>query len=223
MTNTTAFSAACALALPPIAAESVHNPDPVVKVMAFHHLYDVPIQPFGNPDPTFSHMDNERVALRLSLHIEEFTELLAKGFGIDVEMRFLVPNHAGETMAYVGPDVKTALDAAEKMGFRRNGKEVMDALGDMNYVDIGMAIEMGYDPRPVLGEIHAGNMTKLGEDGKPIINGVTVGYRQQRINGTTDDILETEPYFDSTARHGKVLKGPNYVEPNIAAALGWEG
>ena len=222
MTNTTAFSAACALALPPIAAQSVHDPDPVVKVMAFHHLYDVPIQPFGNPDPTFSHMDNERVALRLSLHIEEFKELLEKGFGIIVDMTFHITGDNPANGDWRTKDIKAALDNASGRGIQRNGKEVMDALGDLNYVDTGMAIEMGYDPRPVLAEIHAGNMTKLGADGKPIINGVTVGYRQQRINGRTDDILETEPCFDSTARHGKVLKGPNYVEPNIPAALGWE-
>lgn len=199
MTNTTAFSAACALALPPIAAQSVRDPDDVVKVMAFHHLYDVPIQPFGNPDPTFSHMDNERVALRLSLHIEEFKELLEKGFGITVDMTFAVEGIEGIVLR--SADIKRALDAATEAGIQRNGKEVMDALGDLKYVDTGMAIEMGYDPRPVMAEIHAGNMTKLGEDGKPIIN---------------------DGKLDPTARVGKVLKGPNYVEPNISAALGWE-
>lgn len=196
MTKTTAFSTACALTLPPIAAQSVHDPDPVVKVMAFHHLYEVPIHPFGNPDQTFSHMDNERVALRLSLHIEEFKELLKKGFGVEVDMLFYAEGDARPTT-----DIKEALDQATERGIPRNGKEVMDALGDMNYVDTGMAIEMGYDPRPVMAEIHAGNMTKLGEDGKPVIN---------------------DGKLDPTARVGKVLKGPNYVEPNIPAALGWE-
>lgn len=217
--TTTAYSAATALALPAIAAASVNDPDDVVKVMAFHHLYEVPIKPFGNQDRHFRHMDNERVALRLSLHIEEFKELLLKGFGITVDMRLLVAD-------VVHNDLKEALDFAEFRaggpGYNRNGVEVMDALGDLRYVDVGMAIEMGYDPRPVMAEIHAGNMTKLGADGNPVINGVTVGYRQRRVEGTTDDILETEPHFDPTARVGKVLKGPNYVEPNIPAALGWE-
>lgn len=207
----TALEAATAIrTLPAIATSSLYSQDPVMKVLAFHHLYDVPMKAFGNEDQQFSHMDNERVALRLSLHIEEFKELLEKGFGIICDMSFRVP---GESVPTGSPDIKSALDAATEMGIPRNGKEVMDALGDLNYVDTGMAIEMGYDPRPVLDEIHAGNMTKLGEDGKPIINGVTEGYLEHGVNTR----------FDPTARHGKVLKGPNYTEPNIPAALGWEG
>lgn len=212
MKHKTAMSAATALTtLPAIAQGSLYTQDAPAKVLAFHHLYEVPKQPFGNLDRRFTHMDNERVALRLSLHIEEFKELLFKGFGITVDMTFRVD---GESVATGSTDIKSALDAADAVagGFAqcRNGKEVMDALGDINYVDTGFCVEMGYDPRPVLDEIHAGNCTKLGEDGKPIINGVTVGYR------------EGEAGFDATARHGKVLKGPNYVEPNIPAALGWE-
>lgn len=222
MSDIMAIEVAPTLDLPPIAAQSLRDPDPVVKVLAFHHLYDVPIQPFGNPDPTFSHMDNERVALRLSLHIEEFKELLKKGFGVEVDMLFYAEGDAKPTT-----DIKEALDQATERGIPRNGKEVMDALGDMNYVDTGMAIEMGYDPRPVMAEIHAGNMTKLGEDGKPIINGVTPGYRDGTCGVINSENFHRhrfspEPGFDSTARVGKVLKGPNYVEPNIPAALGWE-
>lgn len=68
--------------------------------------------------------------------------------------------------------------------------EVADALGDIIYVCVGMALECGIDLRAVLGEIQASNMTKLGEDGKVI----------RRADG-------------------KVLKGPNYVKPNIKAVL----
>lgn len=214
MTYKTAMAAATALTtLPAIAQRSLHDQDPSAKVLAFHHLYDVPLQPFGNLDRQFLHMDNERVALRLSLHIEEFKELLQKGFGVGVEMTFTVTSRATEETARTS-DIKTALDMSDNEaggpGMARDGKEVMDALGDLNYVDTGFSIEMGYDPRPVLDEIHAGNMTKLGADGKPIINGVTPGYQ------------EGEAGYDFTARYGKVLKGPNYVEPNIPAALGWE-
>lgn len=209
MTRITAYSATADLNLPPVAANSISDRDEVSKVLAFHFLYDVPMKGFGNTDRQFSHMDNERVALRLSLHIEEFKELLKKGFGIDVAMQFQV-QHPSIDARVETRDIKNALDAATDAGIPRDGKEVMDALGDLRYVDVGMAIEMGYDPRPVVEEIHASNMTKLGDDGKPIINGVSLGYR------------EGEQKFDSTARVGKVLKGPHYVEPNIAAALGWE-
>ncbi len=70
--------------------------------------------------------------------------------------------------------------------------EVADALGDMLYILCGTILEHGMQHKieAVFEEIQRSNMSKLGKDGKPI-------YR--------DD--------------GKVLKGPNYFKPNIAAIL----
>lgn len=66
--------------------------------------------------------------------------------------------------------------------------EVADALGDMLYILCGTIIEHGMQDKitEVFNEIHRSNMSKLGEDGKPI-------YRED----------------------GKVLKGPDYFKPNI--------
>jgi predicted HAD superfamily Cof-like phosphohydrolase len=70
--------------------------------------------------------------------------------------------------------------------------EVADALGDMLYILCGTIIEHGMQEKidEVFNEIQRSNMSKLGEDGKPI-------YRED----------------------GKVLKGPNYFKPNIEAIL----
>jgi len=70
--------------------------------------------------------------------------------------------------------------------------EVADALGDMLYILCGTIIEHGmqYKISTVFNEIQRSNMSKLGEDGKPI-------YRED----------------------GKVMKGPNYFKPNIAEIL----
>jgi len=70
--------------------------------------------------------------------------------------------------------------------------EVADALGDMLYILAGTIIEHGmqYKIEEVFDEIQRSNMSKLGEDNKPI-------YRQD----------------------GKVLKGPNYFKPNIKDIL----
>ena len=70
--------------------------------------------------------------------------------------------------------------------------EVADALGDMLYILCGTIIEHGLQHKieAVFNEIQRSNMSKLGEDGAPI-------YRED----------------------GKVLKGPNYVKPDIAAIL----
>ena len=71
--------------------------------------------------------------------------------------------------------------------------EVADALGDMLYILCGTIIEHGMQDKieEVFNEIQRSNMSKLGEDGKPI-------YRED----------------------GKVLKGPDYFKPNIKEILG---
>lgn len=69
--------------------------------------------------------------------------------------------------------------------------EAADALADLDYVLCGSALTMGIPHAAVVREVHRSNMSKLGADGKPI-------YREG----------------DS-----KVLKGPNYSPPNIAAVL----
>ena len=71
--------------------------------------------------------------------------------------------------------------------------ETADALGDLKYVVEGAALVFGIPLEPVFMEIHRSNMSKLGTDGKPI-------YRED----------------------GKVLKGPNYTPPNVAAVLAIE-
>ena len=68
--------------------------------------------------------------------------------------------------------------------------EVADALGDMLYILCGTIIEHGMQDKieEVFEEIQKSNMSKLGANGKPV-------YRQD----------------------GKVLKGPNFLAPNIKA------
>ena len=67
--------------------------------------------------------------------------------------------------------------------------EITDALADQLYILLGTMVAHGMQDiiEDVFNEVHRSNMSKLGEDGKPI-------YRED----------------------GKVLKGPNYSPPNIA-------
>ena len=65
-------------------------------------------------------------------------------------------------------------------------KGVADALTDILYVTYGAGHAFGIDLDKCFQEVHASNMSKLGDDGKPI-------YRED----------------------GKVLKGPNFFEPNL--------
>lgn len=190
MTNTTAYETALGLPmLPPLAVTSLgKNADHMMQLIGFHSLYNVPMAPMGSEDREFKHMDHARVALRIGLIVEELVELLEDGFGVKMDVEF---SHRDCNDGFPVRTNRLA-DVLAASG-KRDGAEVADASGDLVYVLYGMMLEMGYDLRDVVQEIHGSNMTKLGEDGKPI-------YRED----------------------GKVLKGPNYMKPNIPAALGWE-
>ena len=68
----------------------------------------------------------------------------------------------------------------------RDIKEVADALTDILYVTYGAGHAFGIDLDRCFQEVQNSNMSKLGEDGKPIYNS-----------------------------SGKVMKGPNYFKPNL--------
>jgi predicted HAD superfamily Cof-like phosphohydrolase len=70
---------------------------------------------------------------------------------------------------------------------------IADALADIAYVVYGTALTYGIDLDSALREVHRSNMSKLGNDGKPLIR---------------DD--------------GKVLKSERYFPPDIASVLGLE-
>jgi predicted HAD superfamily Cof-like phosphohydrolase len=68
--------------------------------------------------------------------------------------------------------------------------EVADALTDILYVTYGAGHAFGIDLDKCFEEVQSSNMSKLGENGKPIYN-------------------ET----------GKVMKGPRYFKPNLTKFL----
>ena len=81
-------------------------------------------------------------------------------------------------------ELRAAMRAEDMVG-------VADALTDLLYVVYGTGHAFGIDLDSCFAEVHASNMSKLGEDGRPI-------YRED----------------------GKVLKGPNYFPPNLEFILG---
>jgi len=148
------------------------------QVASFHDFYGAPIA--DEPSPTASHMSDERIGLRLGLIVEEVQELLQDGFGIKTDITYDVGTDE------IFDDITTAVKASSQ----RNTVGAADALGDISYVVDGFALELGFNLDEVIDEIHASNMTKAGEDGKPI-------YRED----------------------GKVLKGPFYTKPNIEKVI----
>jgi len=82
--------------------------------------------------------------------------------------------------------IKEELNELEQAMKDKDLKEVADALADILYVTYGAGCAYGIDLDKCFKEVQRSNMSKLGEDGKPIFN-----------------------------EKGKVMKGPNYIEPNL--------
>ena len=82
--------------------------------------------------------------------------------------------------------IKEELEELKVALDQKNLKEVADALTDILYVTYGAGHAFGINLDKCFDEVQASNMSKLGADGRPIYN-----------------------------ESGKVMKGPNYFEPNL--------
>ena len=82
--------------------------------------------------------------------------------------------------------IKEELNELEHAMKTKNLKEIADALTDILYVTYGAGCAYGIDLDKCFKEVQRANMSKLGSNGKPIFND-----------------------------KGKVMKGPNYSEPNL--------
>jgi predicted HAD superfamily Cof-like phosphohydrolase len=83
--------------------------------------------------------------------------------------------------------IKEELSELQEAMKTKNLKEVADALTDILYVTYGAGYAYGIDLDQCFKEVQRANMSKLGEDGKPIYND-----------------------------QGKVMKGPNYTKPDLS-------
>ena len=83
--------------------------------------------------------------------------------------------------------IQEELDEFDQALKNKNLKEVADALTDILYVTYGAGHAFGIDLDKCFEEVQRSNMSKLGEDGKPIFND-----------------------------QGKVMKGPNYFKPDLS-------
>ena len=82
--------------------------------------------------------------------------------------------------------IQEELDELNKAIQDKDIVEVADALTDILYVTYGAGHAFGIDLDKCFNEVQNSNMSKLGDDGKPIYN-----------------------------EKGKVLKGPNYFKPDL--------
>ena len=86
--------------------------------------------------------------------------------------------------------IKEELEELTEAMQDKNLLEVADALTDILYVTYGAGHAFGIDLDKCFEEVQNSNMSKLGEDGKPIYN-----------------------------ESGKVMKGPNYFKPDLSKYL----
>ena len=83
--------------------------------------------------------------------------------------------------------IQEELDELTKAINEKDILEVADALTDILYVTYGAGHAFGIDLDKCFDEVQNSNMSKLGENGKPIYN-----------------------------ESGKVMKGPNYFKPDLS-------
>ena len=108
-----------------------------------------------------------------------------KTFGQEVKTKAEFPSDKIVKLRYdlIREELDEFADAIEK----KDIKEVADALTDILYVTYGAGHAFGIDLDSCFNEVQNSNMSKLGDDGKPIYND-----------------------------KGKVMKGPKYFKPDLS-------
>ena len=105
-------------------------------------------------------------------------------FGQEVKIKAEFPEEKIVKLRY--NLIKEELNELQNAIKTKNLKEIADALTDILYVTYGAGHAYGIDLDKCFKEVQKSNMSKLGEDGKPIYN-----------------------------EKGKVMKGSKYFEPNL--------
>ena len=105
-------------------------------------------------------------------------------FGQEVKIKAEFPKKKIVKLRY--DLIKEELNELQNAIKTKNLKEIADALTDILYVTYGAGHAYGIDLDKCFKEVQKSNMSKLGEDGKPIYN-----------------------------KKGKVMKGSKYFEPNL--------
>ena len=111
-------------------------------------------------------------------------KIFMRTFGQEVKIRAEFPKEKIIKLRY--DLIEEELNELQNAIKTKNLKEIADALTDILYVTYGAGHAYGIDLDKCFSEVQRSNMSKLGEDGKPIYN-----------------------------EKGKVMKGPKYFEPNL--------
>ena len=114
--------------------------------------------------------------------------IFMKTFGQEVKNK---PSFSNDKINKLRIDlIKEELSELQDAMKNKDLLEVADALTDILYVTYGAGHAFGIDLDKCFDEVQNSNMSKLGDDGKPIYN-----------------------------ESGKVMKGPNYFKPDLSKFL----
>lgn len=175
------------------------------RTKEFHHAVNLPVANGIVLNPSVSLR-----LLRLSLILEEFEETV-KAMGFELADQDGVGTHDG---------LKLSVRHVE--GTQYDPVETADGLGDLDVVVNGAMLSLGIPSNEVGYEIFCSNMSKLDEDGKPIVNQC-----QDSQCLAAQSEAEVEPGECQIAGHrqrpdlpiGKVLKPDHYIKANVSAVL----
>ena len=109
-------------------------------------------------------------------------------FGQEIKEKACFPSDKISTLRY--ELIKEELEELQEAINNKDIKEVADALTDILYVTYGAGHAFGINLDECFKEVQRSNMSKLGQDGRPIYD-----------------------------EKGKVMKGPNYFKPNLSKYL----
>ncbi len=153
-----------------------------MKKTGFKHVEEFH-KAFGHPVHTKpTEAEIKTVKLRLSLILEEFIELSKASLAENNDnVRQLI-----DTLNLAQKQIQSLEEADKALDLI----EIADALTDINYVTYGAGHCFGLNLDSCMEEVQKSNMSKLGENGKPIYNDM-----------------------------GKIMKGPNYKKPNLKKVL----
>ena len=112
-------------------------------------------------------------------------KLFMQTFGQEVKSKSEFPSERITKLRY--NLIKEELDEFEEAVKNKDLKEVADSLTDILYVTYGAGHAFGINLDECFKEVQRSNMSKFGEDGKPIYN-----------------------------EQGKVMKGPKYFKPDLS-------
>ena len=114
----------------------------------------------------------------------EKVKIFMKTFGQEVKEKAGFPSDKITSLRY--ELINEELEELKEAIINKDIKEVADALTDILYVTYGAGHAFGINLDKCFQEVQNSNMSKLGNDGKPIYND-----------------------------KGKVMKGPNYFKPDL--------